>query len=222
MNDSRLAGLVILICLSIVIPGCSGGGNSPAGAPVQTESPETAVSRLFASWQAGPAPVFAIKNDGSIAAQTTAIDRYINFRDLSGNAYKLKFLDVVYASDAAATVNTEYTSELNVSIGGLKIGFNMLREAGAWYLGGLTVTELPVVVVQQNGVKGVVTDTVTRLPISGARVEAYNSTTGVIAGYAVTDSVGFYQILELPAGSYYLVLRRDGYEPYTLTGITVS
>ncbi|HNX77525.1 MAG TPA: carboxypeptidase-like regulatory domain-containing protein [Candidatus Rifleibacterium sp.] len=222
MSDGKFYGLVVLFCLAIMLPGCSGGGSSPAGVPVQTESPETAVSRLFASWQTGSAPVFAINNDGSIAAQTTATDRYINFRDLSGNQYKLKFLDVVYASDFAATVNTQYTSELNVSIGGLKIGFNMLRESGAWYLGSLTVTELPVVVVEQNGIKGVVTDTITRLPISGARVEAFNSTTGVFIKYAVTDSVGFYQILELPPGSYYLVINRAGYEPYTLTGISVS
>lgn len=214
--------MLMLIGVAFYLVGCSGGGSSP-GSAVQAETPEVAVSRIFDNWRAGSAPVFAIGGDGSITAQTsTSTDRYILFRDLSGKEWQLKFLDVVYTSDSAATVNTQYTSDLNSTIGGLKIGFNMIKDSGLWSLAGLTITELPVVVVEQHGIKGIISDKVTGLPVSGARVEAYNATTGVIAGYTVTDSTGFYQILELPAATYYLVINRSGYEPYTITGIVVN
>lgn len=214
--------MLMLIGVAFYLVGCSGGGSSPSSA-VQSETPEVAVSRIFDSWRADGAPVFNIGGDGSIAAQTTtSTDRYIRFRDLSGKEWQLKVLDVVYSGDSNATVNTQYTSELNSTIGGLKIGFNMIKDAGVWSLAGLTVTELPVVVVEQHGIKGIVIDRLTNLPVSGARVEAYNAVTGVIAGYTVTDSTGFYQILELPAATYYLVINRSGYEPYTITGIVVN
>lgn len=223
MTERKVA-YIILILFSVVLclTGCSGGSSS-TGPVVQAETPEVAVSRIFDSWRADSAPVFAIGGDGSIAAQTTtSTDRYIHFRDLSGVEWQLKVLDVIYASDVAATVNTQYTSDLNTSVGGLKIGFNMVKDASVWSLSSLTITELPVVVVEQHGIKGIISDKVTGLPVSGARVEAYNASTGVISGYTVTDSTGFYQILELPAATYYLVVDRSGYEPYTITGITVN
>ncbi len=214
--------MLILVGMTFHLVGCSGGSSSP-GSVVQTETPEVAVSRIFDSWRADGAPVFNIGGDGSIAAQTTtSTDRYIRFRDLSGKEWQLKVLDVVYSGDSNATVNTQYTSELNSTVGGLKIGFNMIKDAGVWSLAGLTVTELPVVVVEQYGVKGIIVDKITGLPVSGARVEAYNAVTGVIAGYTVTDSTGFYQILELSPATYYLVINRSGYEPYTIAGITVK
>jgi hypothetical protein len=98
----------------------------------------------------------------------------------------------------------------------------MLQDAGTWYLEGLQITELPSVVVEQYGIKGIITDKITGTAVPGVRVEAYNAVTNAIAGYAVTDSVGFYQILELSPATYYLVVNRDGYEPYTISGITVK
>lgn len=215
LESYRASAMLALLCMVALLVGCSGGGST--GASVQSESPEAAVNKIVENWRAGSAPVFAIGSGGNVVAQTTTTEaRYIRFRDLSGNEWKLRFLDVVYASTVQAVVNTEYLFESNTSIGGLKIGFNMIKDAGVWYLDGLQITELPAAVVVQSGIKGVITDKITGLPVGGVRVEAYNQATNAIAGYAVTDSAGFYQILELAPATYYLVINRDGYEPYTI------
>jgi uncharacterized surface anchored protein len=68
----------------------------------------------------------------------------------------------------------------------------------------------------------VITDKVTGLPVSSARVEIYSASDNLLAGYSVTDENGFYEILELAPGNYYLIVSRDGYAPYTISGIQVS
>ncbi len=216
--------VVLLFCMTLFITGCGGGGGSasPVATMTDASSPEAAVERIFASWRADSGPVFNIDAAGKIAAQTTTSEtRYIRMRDLSGNTWNLTFTGVEYISSILARVNTRYYYGGNLAFGGMTISFLMGKDSGVWYLEGIQVTELPAVVVEQFGIKGVLTDKITGIPVSGARVEAYNQTTGVIAGYSITDVTGFYGILDLPPATYYLVINRSGYEPYTISDIIV-
>jgi hypothetical protein len=216
--------VVLLFCMTLFVAGCGGGGGSasPVATMTDASSPEAAVERIFASWRADSGPVFNIDDAGRIAAQTnTSETRYIRMRDLSGNTWNLTFTGVEYISSILARVNTRYYYGGNPAFGGMTISFLMGLDAGVWYLEGIQVIELPAVVVEQFGIKGVLTDKITGIPVSGARVEAYNQATGVIAGYSVTDVTGFYGILDLPPATYYLVINRTGYEPYTISDIIV-
>jgi len=217
--------VVLLFCMTFFISGCGGGGGSasPVATMTDSSSPEAAVERIFASWRADSGPVFNIAADGRVVAQTTTSEtRYIRMRDLSGNTWNLTFTGVEYISSILARVNTRYFYGENAAFGGMTISFLMGKDAGVWFLEGIQVTELPAVVVEQFGIKGILRDKITGAPVSGARVEAYNQATGVIAGYSVTDVTGFYGILDLPPATYYLVINRTGYEPYTISGIIVK
>lgn len=217
-----ITAIFVLLCMVVSMVGCLGSGSQTAS-DIQPETPETAIAEIFSSWRADSGPVFAIGNNGSVKAQTTATEtRYIRFRDLSGAEWQLIFTDVVYETTESARVNTHYYYGDNPAYGGLKIAFLMVKDDGAWLLEGLEILELPTIVVEQYGVKGVITDKITGLAVEGVRVEAYNQTTNLIAGYAVTDTAGFYQIIELSPATYYLVVNRDGYEPYTISGVVVN
>ena len=219
----KTSSVVILTLLSMIafMTGCAGGG-SPTAAIIQPGSPEQAVTEIIENWRIKSGPTFVVGADGSIAAQTEPTEaRHISFCDLSGQVWKLLFTGVVYEDSLRAWVNTEYYFADNSAYGGLKVAFYMIRDDGVWTLNTLEITELPKVVVEQYAIKGVITDKVTRLPVSGARVEAYNLSTNIIAGYAVTDSTGFYQIFDLAPATYYLVINRDGYEPWTISNVIV-
>lgn len=216
--------VVLAFCMTFFLTGCGGGGGSasPVATTADATSPEAAVERIFASWRADSGPVFNIEPDGRVVAQTTASEtRYIRMRDLSGNTWNLTFTGVEYISSILARVYTHYYYGGNAAFGGMKISFLMGKDSGIWYLEGIQVTELPAVVVEQFGIKGILTDKITGTPVSGARVEAYNQSTGAIAGYSITDVTGFYGILDLPPATYYLVINRAGYEPYTISDIIV-
>ena len=202
--------------------GCSGGG-SQAGTGVDTSSPESAVYEILANWQSSQPKVVSVDNEQSaIRQETTATEtRYIRFKDLSGDLWSLRVDEVVYLSTNVATVVTSYQS-LDASHGSLKLIFHMIRDSGRWFLENIEVIEVPIVVVTGTGIKGVVTDESTNLPISGALVELYNQSTKELAGSTVTDKTGFYSILDLSPGTYYLVIERENFAPRTISGITIS
>ena len=64
--------------------------------------------------------------------------------------------------------------------------------------------------------QGTVTDASTSNPISGALVDAGG-------GYSdLTDASGFYQIANLPAGSYNVTASATGYTPSTVNGVSIT
>lgn len=215
---SRLVFVLILLP-ALLLTGCSGGSSAPA-ASVDT-TPEAAVVDIFNNLKA--ASLFRYDSQGKVLAQETTSSEsgYISFRDLSGETWLLKIVEIVYSSDTSAKVYTSYYYSGAPQFGGLNIVFNMVKDENVWFLESMNITEMPAVVVVGTGINGAITDQVTRLPVSGARVEAYDSSNQLV-GYAVTDSSGYYEIMNLSPGSYYLVVSRDGYAPYTISGIQVS
>jgi hypothetical protein len=119
-------------------------------------------------------------------------------------------------------VYTGYYSSGAPQFGGLKIIFRMIKDVDVWMLDGLEVIEIPAVVITETGINGVVTDKVTGLPVSNVAVEAYNVADDHLVGYDVSDSGGYYEILNISSGEYYLVFTREGYESWTVSGIQVN
>lgn len=213
--------LIIGILLPMLLIGCSGGSSSPSAAVDTT--PEAAVVDIFNNVKA--ASIFRYDQLGKVTAQESTSESsesgYISFRDLSGETWLFKVLRIEYVTDSNASVFTSYYNSGSPQFGGLDIVFKMIKDQGVWYLEGMEITEIPAVVVVGTGINGAITDEVTGLPVSGARVEAYDSANQYV-GYAVTDSSGYYEIMNLSPGSYYLVVSRAGYAPYTISGIQVS
>jgi hypothetical protein len=98
----------------------------------------------------------------------------------------------------------------------------MVRESGQWFLSNIEIIDVPAVVVEVAGIKGVLKDEITNLPIQGAVVEAFNQTSNESFGSVVTDASGYYEISPLPAATYYLVINREGYEPRIIRDVVVN
>lgn len=77
------------------------------------------------------------------------------------------------------------------------------------------------VIAQNATVKGVVRDE-TNAEVAGATIEAKNTTTGFTAG-GLSDSIGLFQINNLPAGGpYTFTISSIGYKTESLTGYTLK
>jgi len=217
----RLKITALLTMLSIVIcfTGCLSSG-SQTSSPVTPESPEKEVARILQSWQQNP-PVFSVSEKGSLLASEETSGNFIRFKDLSGELWTLKISDILYVNTGVAKVTTFYYS-VNADQGSLKIVFTMIKDQGFWYVDNISVETLPVVVVSGTGIKGIISDSVSNAPVQGALVEAYEQSSNTFAGSSVTGSDGFYSINDLSPGTYYLVVARDGYTPYTISGIVVN
>lgn len=207
---------VLFACLC----GCSGGGSS-SGTGVATSTPESAVYELLAAWQKSEAALVAAEEGGTVVEQeSTTEPGYIRFRDLNGEEWQLHVDDVIFNGDSNAEVHTSYQS-LDANRGSLKLLFYMIRDMENWYLDTIDVIEMPVVVVTGTGIKGIVSDISSNLPVDGALISIYDAQTNTFIENTTTDETGFYSF-ELDPGTYYLVIERDGYEPLTYTGVTVG
>jgi len=72
-----------------------------------------------------------------------------------------------------------------------------------------------------GSVAGVVVDAVTQAPLAEVRVTA-RSAALVGEQSAITDRDGLFEMTFLPAGSYALTVRRDGYYPFTAEGLSLK
>jgi TonB family protein len=72
-----------------------------------------------------------------------------------------------------------------------------------------------------GSVSGLVADAVTRAPLANAQVTA-RSAALVGEQSAVTDGDGAFEMTFLPAGSYTLSVRREGYHPFTAEGLAIK
>ncbi len=212
--------MTVFLLSLILFAGCFGGSQSAS--QLTDDSPHAAVNEILRNWREAEGPVFSVAPSGAIACADTAPenDGYIRFRDLSGKYWNLLLGQVNYLTDNKADVDAYYYS-ISAEYGGLKIVFHMIKDQGKWFLDDIDVVALPAVIVSGTGVKGIISDQITALPVSGARVEIYLAATGALAGATVTAENGFYSITGLAAGNYYLVVARDGYESYTINGIVV-
>jgi hypothetical protein len=206
----------------LIFSGCSGGGST---APSEVSSkPEEAVMQILDQWRVSESPMFRFTESGTIQTSDTQESErgFITFKDLSGETWQLLFEKVEYVSSSEALVYTGYYSSGAPQFGGLKIIFRMIKDVDVWMLDGLEVIEIPAVVITETGINGVVTDKVTGLPVSNVAVEAYNVADDHLVGYDVSDSGGYYEILNISSGEYYLVFTREGYESWTVSGIQVN
>lgn len=222
MNFKNPPAWVICVLFALTaLLGCAGGGSSSSSI-ADDSTPDAAVYRLLAAWNQNETGIAGSNTgDATLEQETTSQNHYIRFKDMSGEEWLLHVDEIVYVGDSKARVYTSYRS-LAADRGSLKITFFMFKDAGVWYLEDIEVTEVPVVVVTETGVKGIVSDKNTQLPVSGAVIELYNKQTGVLAGTTTTDTTGFYSITGIPADSYYMVIERAGYDPITISDITVG
>lgn len=222
MSVKNLPVWVILMFFALAtLVGCSGGSSS-SGTGVSTSTPESAVYELLASWQNSQTGLVSNANGEALLKQeTTGEGNYIYFRDMSGEEWPLKIDEVEYLSDSNARVYTSYQS-VNPARGSLKLIFTMFKDVSVWYLDDIEITELPIVVVTETGVSGVISDETTALPVSGALVELYDQTTGTLTGSTTTSETGFYSFTDIAPGTYYMVIERDGYDPKTISGIIIG
>ncbi|PKL46892.1 MAG: hypothetical protein CVV42_15035 [Candidatus Riflebacteria bacterium HGW-Riflebacteria-2] len=222
MSVKNLPVWVIFMFFALAtLVGCSGGGSS-SGAGVSTSTPESAVYELLAAWQNSETSLVSSETGETLVKQETSGEgNYIYFRDMSGEEWPLQIDEVEYLSDSNARVHTSYLST-NATRGSLKLIFTMFKDATAWYLDDIEITELPIVVVSETGVSGVISDETNALPVSGALIEIYDQATGTFAGSTTTSESGFYSFTDLIPGTYYMVIERDGYDPKTISGIIIG
>ncbi len=153
--------------------------------------------------------------------QDTTGENYIKFKDMSGEEWPLRIDEVVYLGPSVARVFTSYRS-VNANRGNLKLTFSMVKDQSSWFLDDIEVTEVPVVVVTDKGISGIISDKTTNQPVNGAQIDIFNQTSGSRVDSMVTDATGFYSFTNLSPGTYYLVIERDGYEPQTISGIIIG
>jgi len=222
MSVKNLPVWVIFMFFALAtLVGCSGGGSS-SGSSVSTSTPESAVYELLAAWQNSETGLVSSETGDTLVEQeTTGGSNYIYFRDMSGEKWLLQIDEIEYLSDTNARVYTSYLST-NPTRGSLKLIFTMFKDVTAWYLDDIEITELPIVVVTETGVSGVISDETTALPVSGALIEIYDQATGTFAGSTTTSESGFYSFTGLIPGTYYMVIERDGYDPKTISGIIIG
>ncbi|KAF1082081.1 MAG: hypothetical protein GQF41_1721 [Candidatus Rifleibacterium amylolyticum] len=222
MSGKNLPAWAILMFFALTaMVGCSGGGSS-SGAGVNTSTPESAVYELLAAWQSSQAGLVSSETGEALVEQeTTGEGNYIYFKDMSGEEWPLQIDEIQYLSSSNARVYTSYLST-NPTRGSLKLIFTMFKDVTAWYLDDIEITELPIVVVTETGVKGVISDETSGLPVSGALIEIYDQATGTFAGSTTTDETGFYSFTNMIPGTYYMVIERDGYDPKTISGIIIG
>ena len=218
--------LVLCLLTMFIVQGCGSGGSSSNVAELM--SPEEAVRNIFASWKLSDTAGVSVASNGNkeigylrTETETGSASGTIKFKDMEGETWILQVDKVEYLTEDQAYIHTSYFYQ-TLSSGGLKVSFLMEKDNGAWFLADISIVELPTVVPTSSGIQGYVTDKSTGNPVADAQVEAFNSTTGELAGNTSTGSTGFYQILELAPGTYHIVIGRDGFEPYTISGIVVN
>jgi len=221
MSVKNLPVWVIFMFFALAtLVGCSGGGSS-TGSVVNTSTPEAAVYEILAAWQKSQTSVVSSASEGTLVEQETTSENYIRFRDMSGEEWLLRIDEVNYLSSTIARVFTSYLS-VDASRGSLKLIFSMVKDQNAWFLDDIQVTEVPVVVINETGVSGVITDKSTGLPVSGAQVDIFDQSTGSRVNSMVTGETGYYSFVGLTPGTYYLVIEREGYEPQTISDIIIG
>lgn len=226
---SRWFLLLLVALVSGVLSGCGGGGGggSPAtGVGAIAQTPEEAVRALVADWQqtGGPALILAQTETTATTTTSTATSAtslgQIRFHDFfSDEIWDLSVDRVEYLTTEEAYIYTSYLYR-DLAVGESIIRFHMIRDNGIWELQDISVESLPAAVVSATGIQGFVIDKVTRQAVSGAEVHLWHAAAEVAS--TVTDLQGYYRFTGLTAGTYEIVIVRLGYQPETISGITVQ
>ncbi|MBF0502999.1 MAG: carboxypeptidase regulatory-like domain-containing protein [Candidatus Riflebacteria bacterium] len=227
MNTSGSPKFILwtFICiLSLtLLAGCggSGGGTSTVGPGVNNDSPVSALKAQLAVWAKTSSPSLNLSSQKAQTASSTSLGT-VTFRDLSGVSWIFNVLSVTYATTDQADILVEYFQTSGAKI---DIDFMMSRTNEGWIISDINVTGIPDIIVITNTftgnvMKGTVTEKGTGVPISGALV-ALISATGVTTNTS-SDASGYYEFTGVPAGTYTLVISRDGYVIETKTGIIIT
>lgn len=220
---SIISSLLFLVILFIT--GCSSGGGSVTNSTLVVE-PEIVVQNMIAQWHSSSnGPVFSADTNGKpiVVSSTRPSEESLGIIkfDLFGETWELRVDKVEYTGDDKAIVHTTYAKRSETS-GGLTTLFYLYKEDSHWFVYEISVVELPSVISSSGVIEGFITNEVNDAAVPEARVEAYLENSQVLAGSAVTATNGFYKISDLQPGAYYLVIDREGYSPYTKTGIIVN
>lgn len=225
--NNKTCFLYLLLVLVIACAGCSGGGSSSGSTVFRPEDssletpPEEALASMLQSWKDGGGPEVLLSCDiqaqvaTGTATSTPSLGR-IRFKDLSGQEWAFQIIKVNRRSAGTAEIKAKYAFN-RIQDGEILITFYMIKIEGEWILDNIVVEQLPWVLVSGRAIQGYVRDSLTGAPISGALV--YLSGTSY---QSATDAAGVYSFKDIPAGTYTIVVVRDGYVLKTIPGVLVS
>ncbi|MBF0545217.1 MAG: carboxypeptidase regulatory-like domain-containing protein [Candidatus Riflebacteria bacterium] len=218
-KKNSIIGIVYLLITQIFfLLGCFDNGNKPVATSQESvNSPETALLNLLKNWQeADNSPKLSSKSNSKILAADTYLGT-ITFCDLSKTTWCFNVKSVSKVSSNFANILTNYTFAAP-PYSTLEINFSMTLVEGEWLLDDMVINKLPDVITPTGGtIQGYITDETSKTPLSGTAVlltgSGVNKTT-------VSDGKGFYIFTEVPAGSYSVVFKRNGYVVKTIPNVS--
>ncbi|RCK80704.1 MAG: hypothetical protein OZSIB_3017 [Candidatus Ozemobacter sibiricus] len=213
-----ILGCIGLMAMSILLAGCQ--GRQEAGPrPLLAPPPDVALRSHMATWQESGGPLLLMAQTTTTSPSSTSMGT-IRFRDFfSEDLWELRVDRVEYLSANEAIIHTSYLYR-DLAVGQSLIRFRMLFEEGAWRLNDIEVESLPAAVVTATGIQGFVLDKNTGTPVEGALVTLFRAGTQVAS--TTSDAQGFYRFVDLPPGTYDLVIQRKDYQSETISGIIVE
>ena len=219
MRFLTLFSISIFLISALVGCGSSGGsgdGAAGANASLNRATPENALVSTLDTWKSEGRSLNLVTQQVTTTPVTATNYGEVFFTDLSGNIWKFSIISIEYLSTERAIIKTHYTFQ-KLDEGRLAADFTMVKDVDGWKIDDITLTTLPWFLITKTGIQGFVKDEVTQKPIQGALV--YLSGTNYSAS---TDSTGVYSFMDIPPGTYTIVVKRDGFVIKTIPGVVVQ
>lgn len=146
--------------------------------------------------------------------------KFIKLSDFFSDIYWIFAVDKAEKiSETKAIIYTSY-KPFQTSIPLAKVNFVMIFVDDDWHLEDIEFEKLPEVVSSYRKIEGIITDSISKEPVSGALVSLFKK--GIKLLETVTNSYGYYYFENLLPGTYDIVINRSGYEQKTIGGIIVN
>ncbi|HOT28071.1 MAG TPA: carboxypeptidase-like regulatory domain-containing protein [Candidatus Ozemobacteraceae bacterium] len=198
---------VLLTCM-LALTGCLGKGDPST--TTRPNAPEEAVRGLVAEWTGSAHPLLA---------QTTATQT-ITFRDINRtNSWTFDVIGVEFPVSGIAHVYTRYRFG-DVAATTVNVRFELSLYEGRWVFENFVIETLPSFVVTGTGVQGYITDAQSGLPVQNAAAALYQG--DVRVAETLTDANGYYYLEAPAAGTYTLIVAKDGFEFLTVPNVTIE
>lgn len=211
VSPPRRILILLLPCVFIslfALTGCLGkGGTSTAPNP---NTPEETVRSLVAEWTGSAHPLLA----------QTSTTQTITFRDINQtNSWTFDVTGIEYPITGLARVYTRYRFA-DVAATTVNVMFELSLYEGRWVFDNFTIETLPSFVVTATGIQGYIRDSQSGLPVQNAAAVLYQGDTPVAE--TLTDANGYYYLEAPAAGTYTLVVAKDGFEFLTVPNVTID
>ncbi len=198
---------MLLTCM-FALTGCLGKGGTSTAA--STNTPEEAVRGLVAEWTGSAHP---------LVAQTTGMQT-ITFRDINRtNSWTFDVTGIEYPVTGLARVYTRYQFG-DVAATTVNVMFELSLYEGRWVFDNFTIETLPSFVITGMGIQGYIRDAQSDLPVQNAAAALYQG--DVRVAETLTDANGYYYLEAPAAGTYTLVVAKDGFEFLTVPNVTIE